>query len=152
MAAILMLLQHGRAAAFGKFAAAFESGGFRELVTDFAVELGLDFAALEEATVSELELHLDPGLKAENPLDVWGSHDRFEDRFEACLMALMQDPNVAAGAFFSNYRDGYYLSEAIYRVMDTVSAKRANRSCWQPAIPTSPTRRSASAPMRRAFR
>ena len=123
MAAILMLLQNDRAAAFGKFAAAFESGGFRELVTDFAVELGLDFAELEEATVSELELHLDPGLKAENPLDVWGSHNHFEVRFEACLMALMQDPNVAAGAFFSNYRDGYYLSEAIYRVMATVSAK-----------------------------
>ena len=33
----------------------------------------------------------------------------------------MQDPNVAAGAFFSNYRDGYYLSEAIYRVVTAVS-------------------------------
>ena len=123
MAAILMLLQNGRAAASGKLAAAFESGGFRELVTDIADELGIDFAALENATVSELEQHLDPGLKAENPLDVWGSHNRFEARFEACLMALMQDPNVAAGVFFSNYRDGYYLSEAIYRVIASVSAK-----------------------------
>jgi acyl-CoA synthetase (NDP forming) len=123
MAAILMLLQNGRAAASGKLAAAFESGGFRELVTDTADELGIDFAVLESATVNELEQHLDPGLKAENPLDVWGSHDRFEARFEACLMALMQDPNVAAGVFFSNFRDGYYLSEAIYRVMTSVSAK-----------------------------
>jgi acyl-CoA synthetase (NDP forming) len=38
-------------------------------------------------------------------------------------MALMQDPNVAAGAFFSNFRDGYYLSEAIYRVVVAVSAR-----------------------------
>jgi acyl-CoA synthetase (NDP forming) len=35
----------------------------------------------------------------------------------------MQDPNVAAGAFISNYRDGYYLSEAIYRVIEAVSKK-----------------------------
>lgn len=123
MAATLMLLQNGRAAASGKLAAAFESGGFRELVTDTAEELGIDFAVLESHTVSELEQHLDPGLKAENPLDVWGSHHRFEARFEACLMALMQDPNVAAGVFFSNFRDGYYLSEAIFRVMTTVSAR-----------------------------
>ena len=123
MAATLMLLQSGREAASGGFAAAFESGGFRELVTDTAVELGIDFAELDSPTVTALEQHLDPGLKAENPLDMWGSHNRFEKRFEACLMALMQDPNVAAGAFFSNYRDGYYLSEAICRVVIAVSER-----------------------------
>jgi acyl-CoA synthetase (NDP forming) len=123
MASILMLLQSGREAADGGFAAAFESGGFRELVTDEAFELGIEFAQLEDATKAMLSQNLDPGLKAENPLDVWGSHDRFEERFEACMTALMQDPNVAAGAFISNYRDGYYLSEAIYRVIETVSRK-----------------------------
>jgi acyl-CoA synthetase (NDP forming) len=123
MAAILMLLQYPRRAASGGFAAAFESGGFRELVTDTAVELGIDFAELDHPTVSTLEQHLDPGLKAENPLDLWGSHNRFEARFTACLTALMQDPNVAAGAFFSNFRDGYYLSEAIYRVVVAVSER-----------------------------
>lgn len=123
MASILMLLQSGREAADGGFAAAFESGGFRELVTDEAFELGIEFAKLEDTTRQLLKQNLDPGLKAENPLDVWGSHDRFEERFEACMSALMQDPNVAAGAFISNYRDGYYLSEAIYRVIETVSKK-----------------------------
>ena len=123
MAATLMLLQNERKVASGKFAAAFESGGFRELVTDTAVELDIDFATLDKTTLSTLEQHLDPGLKAENPLDLWGSHDRFEERFEACLMAMMQDPNVAAGAFFSNFRDGYYLSEAIFRVLVAVSER-----------------------------
>ena len=123
MASILMLLQSGREAAAGGFAAAFESGGFRELVTDEAFELGIEFAPLEEATRKILRQNLDPGLKAENPLDVWGSHDRFEERFETCMNALMQDPNVAAGAFISNYRDDYYLSEAIYRVIESVSRK-----------------------------
>ncbi len=123
MASILMLLQSGREAADGGFAAAFESGGFRELVTDEAFELGIEFAPLEDATRKTLTQNLDPGLKAENPLDVWGSQERFEERFEACMNALMQDPNVAAGAFISNYRDGYYLSEAIYRVVEAVSKK-----------------------------
>jgi acyl-CoA synthetase (NDP forming) len=123
MASILMLLQSGREAAAGGFAAAFESGGFRELVTDEAFELGIEFAQLEDATRTILRQNLDPGLKPENPLDVWGSHDRFEERFEACMNTLMQDPNVAAGAFISNYRDGYYLSEAIYRVIESVSRK-----------------------------
>ena len=121
MASILMLLQSGRQADAGGFAAAFESGGFRELITDEAHELGLDFAALEDTTVAALTQHLDPGLVAENPLDVWGSHDRFEARFMACMNLLMQDPNVAAGVFISNLRDGYYLSEAIYRVVETAS-------------------------------
>jgi acyl-CoA synthetase (NDP forming) len=125
MAAILMLLQSGREVAPGNFAALFESGGFRELVTDEACDLGLEFARLEDSTIKTLERNLDPGLKAENPLDVWGSHDRFEERFEACLDALMRDPNVAACVFFSNYRDDYFLSEAIYRVVAAVSQRTA---------------------------
>jgi acyl-CoA synthetase (NDP forming) len=123
MASILMLLQSGRETCAGGFAAVFESGGFREMVTDEASQLGIEFAPLEDATRSLIAENLDPGLKAENPLDAWGSHNRFEARFEACLEALMQDPNVAAGAFFSNYRDGYYLSQAIYRAVEAVSKK-----------------------------
>lgn len=123
MASVLGLLQSGREAAAGEFAAVFESGGFRELVTDEAWQLGIEFADLEDSTRTVIEANLDPGLIAENPLDAWGSPDRFEQRFEACMNALMQDSNVAAGAFFSNYRDGYYLSEAIYRVVETVSKK-----------------------------
>ncbi len=123
MASILMLLQSGREAADGGLAAAFESGGFRELFTDEAYEHGIEFAPLDAATVGELKQHLDPGLEAENPLDAWGSHDRFEQRFEACMNALMQDPNVAAGVFVNNFRDGYYLSEAIYRAVESVSRK-----------------------------
>ncbi len=125
MASILMLLQSGREAGEGGFSAVFESGGFRELVTDEAFELGIGFAQLEDSTREVITENLDPGLKAENPLDAWGSHDHFEERFEACMSALMRDPNVAAGVFISNYRDGYFLSEAIYRIVETVSRQTA---------------------------
>ena len=121
LSATLMLLQHAGDVAKGDFAAIFESGGFRELMTDIATSIGLEYATLEDHTVSELTRHLDPGLAAENPLDAWGSFDGFESRFEGCLRAMMADPNVAAAAFFNNYRDGYFLSEAIYRVVEKIS-------------------------------
>ena len=123
MAAILMLLQCGREAGAGSLAAVFESGGFRELFVDLASKHCVEFAAIEESTKAELRKHLEPGLVAENPLDAWGSPDRFEERFHASLRALMQDPNVAAGVFVSNFRDGYFLSEAIYRVVEDVSKR-----------------------------
>jgi acetate---CoA ligase (ADP-forming) len=121
LAATLMLLQNGPSTHDGQFAAVFESGGLREMMTDLAHELEIDFAPIEAVTQSEISHHLDPGLKAENPLDAWGSHHRFEERFTASLKALMLDPNVAGGAFFSIFRDDYFLHEAIYRVVETVS-------------------------------
>jgi acyl-CoA synthetase (NDP forming) len=130
MAATLMLLQTGREAAIAGreaavtgLAAVFESGGLRELFTDQAHQLEVEFATICESTAIEMEKHLDPGLKPENPLDAWGQHVRFEERFLACFDALMQDPNVAGGAFVSIFRDDYYLHEAIYRVVETVSKR-----------------------------
>ncbi len=122
MAATLMLLQGGREAAPGGLAAAFESGGLRELASDAAHALGVDFAPLDATTRDELKQHLDPGLEPENPLDAWGTHDRFEERFGACLRLLLADPNVGAGVFVSNVRDGYFLSEAIYRAVESAAA------------------------------
>ncbi len=120
MAATLMLLQTGRPLANGGLAAMFESGGFRALFVDLAEALCVPLATIGESTVKALEPHLDPGLMAENPLDAWGTFHRFEERFLGCLRALMSDPGVAAGAFVSNFREHYFLSEAIYRVVATV--------------------------------
>jgi len=123
MAATLMLLQNSPEAAPGKIATIQESGGFRELIADLAHELEIEFAKLEDGTKEQIQVNLDPGLKAENPLDAWGTHDNFENRFLACINHLMADPNVAGGVFFSNFRDGYFLSEAIYRAMQAASEK-----------------------------
>jgi len=123
MAATLMLLQNSPETIPGKIATIQESGGFRELIADLAYELNIEFAEIEESTKEQIQTHLDPGLKAENPLDAWGSHDDFENRFLACINLLMADPNVAGGVFFSNFRDDYFLSEAIYRAMLAASKK-----------------------------
>jgi len=121
MAAVLMLLQHNECSSPGRLATVQESGGFREMITDIAHDLNVDFATISDDTKSRIQQNLDPGLKAENPLDAWGTHDNFENRFHACVQALVDDTAVAGCVFFSNFRDGYFLSETIYRVMQSVS-------------------------------
>ncbi len=123
MASVLMLLQHNPQTFPGAIACIQESGGFRELITDIAHELDIEFADIDESTKNKIQTFLDPGLNAENPLDAWGSHDNFENRFLACMDHMMEDPNVAGGVFFSNFRDDYFLSEAIYRVVESASRK-----------------------------
>ncbi len=121
LAATLMLFQADRRAGPGKLASIQESGGFRELVADGAHELGIEFAAISRQTRETIQEQLEPGLVAENPLDAWGTNQNFEERFYACLSALMKDENVAAGMFFTNFKDDYYLTEAFYRNIERVS-------------------------------
>ncbi len=121
MAAILMMFQSPRRPGPGKLATIQESGGFMEMITDICHRLKIEFAEISDQTKIEIDQHLDPGLKADNPLDAWGSNDDFENRFYYCMSALMKDPAVAAGVFFTNFRDGYYMSEAFLRIMEKVS-------------------------------
>ena len=121
MAALLMLLQSARKPGSGGLATIQESGGLMELVTDICHDLGVGFAQISQNTKNEIGRHLEPGLKADNPLDAWGTNENFEYRFYACILALMQDPAVASGIFFGNFRDGYYLAEAFFRAVRKVS-------------------------------
>lgn len=123
LTATLMLFQSERRPGPGALATLQESGGLRELVVDMAAELNIEFAEINDSTKNEIAQHLEPGLIAENPLDAWGSNEDFENRFHKCMSALMRDPEVAAGMFFSIFRDGYYLSEAFFRVMEKVSGE-----------------------------
>ena len=121
MAALLMLLQSARRPGPGELATIQESGGFMELVTDICHDLGIGFARIGQQTKDEIARHLEPGLKADNPLDAWGTNKDFEYRFYACIAALMRDPAVASGIFFANFRDGHYLAEAFFRAVRKVS-------------------------------
>ena len=123
MGATLMMLQSGRRAGAGDLATIQESGGLMELVADIACDLGIKFASISENTKTALRENLEPGLIADNPLDAWGSNHDFENRFYRCMSAMMQDPAVSVGLFFSNFRDDYYLSEAFYRLMVRVAGE-----------------------------
>jgi acyl-CoA synthetase (NDP forming) len=75
-----------------------DSGLERTHVVDLAEELGVPFAAINATTKARLSALLDPGLVAENPLDVWGTGADTRDLFAGSLVALASDPAVAAVA------------------------------------------------------
>jgi acyl-CoA synthetase (NDP forming) len=78
----------------GGIATVHDSGAERVLVADLADQHGVPFAPLAPSTTARLEAHLDPGLAATNPLDVWGRGAETEQLFTECMLALADDPAV----------------------------------------------------------
>ncbi|MGE0006026.1 MAG: acetate--CoA ligase family protein [Parvibaculaceae bacterium] len=111
LAASLLLFSTVKPAAEGGLASIHDSGGEREMVTDLAARIGVPFARIGARTRARIAAHLDDGLEPDNPLDVWGSGRDFETHVEACLEALMDDPDCAVGAMFQDIRDGSYVAE-----------------------------------------
>jgi acyl-CoA synthetase (NDP forming) len=111
LACTLLLMATGRRAAAGSLVSIHDSGGECEMTIDLADRAGVDFAPLAPETRREIAAHLDPGLEPHNPLDAWGTGAGFKEKFEACLVAQLNDANAALGAFAADIRDHYYLSE-----------------------------------------
>ena len=82
----------------GGIATVHDSGAERALVVDVAESVGIPFADIGTGTVDRLAALLDPGLVAENPLDVWGTGADTEGLFRGSLEALADDPAVEAVA------------------------------------------------------
>ncbi|TPM91551.1 acetate--CoA ligase family protein [Mesorhizobium sp. B2-1-3A] len=123
LAANLALFSAGRPAAGGGLASLHDSGGEREMVADLAAKAGVPFAAISERTKAGLRLHLDSGLQPANPLDVWGSGLDFETHVEACMDAMLADPDTAIGVLFQDIRDGSYVAEGFTRAVIRSHAK-----------------------------
>lgn len=75
-----------------------DSGAERALVVDVAEAVGVPFATISDATRAALDDLLDPGLVADNPLDVWGTGSDTKGLFTGCLTAMSQDESVQAVA------------------------------------------------------
>jgi len=88
----------GRGAAGRGIAAVLDSGAERALLMDVADACGVPFADIAASTRTALEGVLDPGLVAENPLDVWGRGRDTEELFTDALVALARDDAVDAVA------------------------------------------------------
>jgi acetyltransferase len=70
------------------------SGGAKGLFLDYAHEEGVEFGRITPATTAALAERIDPGVPAENPLDVGtGLAVRF-DRFTEVCSIMADDPNV----------------------------------------------------------
>jgi len=75
-----------------------DSGLERAHTADLADELAVPFAAISDATRERLAGVLDPGLEADNPLDMWNGSRDAEQQLTESLTALADDPAVAAVA------------------------------------------------------
>jgi acetate---CoA ligase (ADP-forming) len=82
----------------GGIATVHDSGLERAHAADLAEETGVPFAPIAETTKARLAEILDPGLVPANPLDVWGTGANTRALFAASLIALAEDPSVAAVA------------------------------------------------------
>ena len=125
MAATLMLLSAGRAAAPGGLVSIHDSGGECELLIDLAADLGVPIAPLSGHTKSILSAQLDPGLASVNPLDAWGTGRNSQQIFERCLTALLDDDHSGAGMLVTNPRDHFYHHERIVEVLKTAASTTA---------------------------
>jgi acyl-CoA synthetase (NDP forming) len=99
MADTLELLGARRWAAPGGLAAIHDSGGERALLVDLAQDHDVPLAHFSPATEERIQRALDPGLRADNPLDAWGTGLGQEGIFVECMHALLSDPDVAGLAF-----------------------------------------------------
>ena len=73
-----------------------DSGGERALFVDLAHDLDVPFAAISDETRETIDGVLDPGLSAANPIDAWGTGHDADRIFRESLLALHDDPGVAA--------------------------------------------------------
>ena len=112
MVATLQLMSMPRRAGPGGLAAIHDSGGERELLVDHAVDIGVPFARLGEATEARLAARLEYGLAPENPLDAWGTGNDFAGIFHDCFAALMDDADTAAGLWVADIHRDYSYHEA----------------------------------------
>ncbi|HVY52599.1 MAG TPA: acetate--CoA ligase family protein [Devosia sp.] len=113
----------GRDLAPGGIATMHDSGGFRELAMDLAVERKVPFARIGAETTRKLAARLDYGLEPINPLDAWGTGNDWEGIFGDCMQALLDDPDTALGALCVETRDGYALTEGYCEMLRRIRDK-----------------------------
>jgi acetate---CoA ligase (ADP-forming) len=70
------------------------SGGAKGLLLDYASEERAELAAFAPATSAALQPRIDPGLPAENPLDVGATTGVQAEKFSAICRIIVADPNV----------------------------------------------------------
>lgn len=121
----------------GGLAAILDSGGERELIVDVASDFGVPFAKIGETTIQVLAETLDTGLMPVNPVDAWGTGKDFEQVFETCLTALMNDPDTGIGMFVADLSEeldlhaGYVdVCLAVARSTDKPLVVMTNYSAW----------------------
>ncbi|MHC5062209.1 MAG: acetate--CoA ligase family protein, partial [Planctomycetota bacterium] len=90
----LELFESGMRPHNSKLAAILDSGGERSMLVDFAEDNGVEFAELIPKSIAKLDEILEPGIKAENPLDAFGTNFLWEQVFTGGMKVLNSDPEA----------------------------------------------------------
>ncbi len=107
-----------------------DSGGERAMFADVAVDVGVEFARIQEGTRAAIGAVLDPGMEAGNPLDAWGTGIDADRIFHESFKALHDDPDTAALAFVVDLtRDGEPYDQGFLGVAQSVFAATTKPFC-----------------------
>ena len=90
----LELFESGMRPHNSKLAAILDSGGERSMLVDLAKDSGVEFAKLAPESTAKLDEILEPGIKAENPLDAFGTNYLWEKVFTGGMKVLNSDPDA----------------------------------------------------------
>ena len=119
MADTMELFSSSRRTRSGRgIASVHDSGGERAMFADLASDLGVPFSQISDRTTRAIQVVLDPGLVAGNPLDAWGTGIDADRIFRQALLLLHEDPDTAAMALVVDLtrqgepRDAGYLQVA----------------------------------------
>jgi acetate---CoA ligase (ADP-forming) len=89
-----LAMRQGRLPRGRRIAIAGFSGGAKGLLLDYAAEEGVALATLAPETAAALKPRIDPGLPAENPLDVGATTGVQAQKFSEICRIVANDPNV----------------------------------------------------------
>jgi acyl-CoA synthetase (NDP forming) len=107
-----------------------DSGGERQMLIDLADRMDVPLARMNTDSTTRLELLLDPGLPAVNPLDAWGKGGPDSNQvMQDCMATMMNDPDAAIGAVV---HDRAPLSAIYPKYVDYLRA--ANKASGKPVF------------------
>ncbi|MFP6740710.1 MAG: acetate--CoA ligase family protein, partial [Alphaproteobacteria bacterium] len=101
------VLATGKRAGEGGLISLHDSRGSRGLAIDTAHGYGVRYANIAEETTAVLASHLEYGLEAVNPVDLWATGQNWLEMVEGCYTALINDPDTAAGMYCGDYSSGH---------------------------------------------
>ncbi|HEV8065155.1 MAG TPA: acetate--CoA ligase family protein, partial [Acidimicrobiales bacterium] len=127
----------------GGIATVHDSGAERALVVDVADQVGVSFAGISPGTKDKLAGLLDPGLKAENPLDLWGTGADTRRVFGGALGVLSADPAVEVTALCVDLVHEYDGDTAYVDALIEVAATTEAPLCLMTNVPSAMDRQEA---------
>ena len=123
MAATLALFDLNKVISTGDLVTVHDSGGERELIVDLCEELDVNFADISAKTKKMIDTQLEPGLVAENPIDIFGTNNNYIERYAKIIEYMANDSNTAICLFMANPNDNYWYANGYAEAIKIASQK-----------------------------